>query len=60
MCIGYIIYFVQHWDIVVMRALKKAIEERSIGMRLRSKLMLAPAASMDQLQRWRLDSVCLD
>ena len=47
MCIGYIIYLVQNWDIVVITALKKALEERSIGMKLRSTLMLAPAASMD-------------
>ena len=50
----------QDWDIVVMKPLQKALEECSIGMRLRSTLLLAPAASMDQLQRRQLDSVCLD
>ena len=48
----------QDWDIVVMKPLQKALEECSIGMRLRSTLLLAPAASMDQLQRRQLDSVC--
>ena len=50
----------QDWDIVVIKPLQKALEEHSIGMRLRSTLLLAPAASMDQLQRRQLDSVCLD
>ena len=50
---------VQDWDIVAMKPLKKALEEHSIGMRLRSTLLLAPAASMDQLKRWQLDNVYL-
>ena len=51
---------VQDWDIVAMKLLKKALEEHSIGMRLRSTLLLAPAASMDQLKRWQLDNAYLD
>ena len=50
---------VQDWDIVIMKLLKKTLEEHSIGMRLRSTLLLAPAASMDQLKRWQLDNAYL-
>ena len=43
-----------------MKALKKVPEECSSGMRQKSTLLLAPAASMSQLKRLPLDNVFLD
>ena len=36
------------------------LEECSSGMRLKSTLLLAPSAAMDQLKQWQQDNVCLD
>ena len=43
-----------------MKPRMKELEDCSIGMRLRSILLPALAAFMDQLKRCQLDNVCLD